>query len=187
MLLPGRSAYFNRLNLEADLDLVSDYHASRFQRLIPGEPKLAAIDLPSRAESNALPTPRILGLALELDIERDWPGYITDRKISAKLEIRLVTLNQGAAEAYLRILLSIQEIRRPQVLVSLVGPSIQAHGFKCRFDGRILRVLLIGIDDSFDICDPALYSRDHQLLGVEFDDAVRRITLLRCLGSPCGW
>jgi hypothetical protein len=162
-------------DLEADLDVVSDDYPACLQGLIPGQPEIASIDLAARAEPDAFPTPGVSGPAFECNIERNWLRYVTDCQIARNLEALLVTLNPGAAELDLGILLDIQEIRRAQVLVALVGAGIETRGFEYRFDGRVLRIFLVAVDRSFDIRDAALHSRDHQMLGGEFDQGVSGI------------
>ena len=145
--------------------------------MVPGQPEIAPIDLAGRAESGALTAPRILGLAFKLDIEREGPRYVTDRQVSRELEALLVPLNSGAPELYLGILVNIQKVRRPEMLVALVCPGIETSGIECGFDGGILRILLIRVNRSLDVCDPALHGRDHQVLGGELDDAVGWVEL----------
>jgi hypothetical protein len=170
-------ADFDRFYLKADPDVVSDHHAARFQGLIPSQAEIAPIDLAARAESGALTTPGILGLAFKLDIEREGPRYVTDRQVSRELEALLVPLNSGALELYLRVLLHIQEVCRPEMLVALVCPGIETSRIECRFNGGILRILFIGVNRPLNVCDPALHGRDHQMLGGELDNGVGWVEL----------
>src|SRR5688500_15130480 len=61
----------DRLNVEMDADLVADEDPAGLQRLVPGEPEVAAVELRVGAEAGSLAAPGIASRALEGDVEGD--------------------------------------------------------------------------------------------------------------------
>jgi len=177
---------FNGFDLDPDLDLVPDSNSSCLQHLIPGQPELPAIDLAGCAEPHSLATPWILRLTLELDVQRDRLGHVTNGQLTLELEFLPISFDAGASEFDLGILLGVQKIARPKVLVPLVGAGIDARRFENCFDRRISGIFFIDVDRAFNVCDPPLDGGDHQMLRGEFDQGMRRVELPFGLGSRCG-
>ena len=72
--------------------------------------RISAIDLPATAKADPLPSPRILLLALELDIQGYRLRDIPNREITRKLEMLLITFYSRAAERDLRVNLGVEKV-----------------------------------------------------------------------------
>src|SRR5690242_19698139 len=77
----------DRLDLDADLDVVADEDPARLQRLVPRQPELAAIDLRRRGEADPLSAPRILPLSLVGRLQRDLAGRAADGEVAGDGEL----------------------------------------------------------------------------------------------------
>src|SRR5687768_8890100 len=73
---------FDQLELDGDLDLVAHEHPAGFERLVPVQPEILAVDLRARAEADALASPGVLPPAAGLNRERDGPGDVADRQVA---------------------------------------------------------------------------------------------------------
>src|SRR5207247_10990503 len=109
---------FRCLHLNRNLDVISDGDATRLQQLIPDQPEISSVDHTGSAESDALATPGILCLTLELHIKSNRPCHITDREGPRELALVPVTLDAHAAELALRVLVNVAAIGSPKVLMA---------------------------------------------------------------------
>src|SRR3954447_26295291 len=58
------------LNRQFDTDRLADEHPASFERDVPGEPEVLAVDLGRRAETDALVAHRGSATAFEVDLQR---------------------------------------------------------------------------------------------------------------------
>src|SRR5512133_2632569 len=72
----------DRLQLDLDVDPIGDEHATRLERLVPGEAEVLAVDRGRGREADALVAPRVLALAAVLGVEDDLPRDVTDGEVA---------------------------------------------------------------------------------------------------------
>src|SRR5439155_19178498 len=77
----GRLLLLDKLQLDGDLDLVTDDKPTVDQH-IHGQPEVLAIDLAFGTVRHAMAHPFVVDLAVALDRERDRPGDALDRQIA---------------------------------------------------------------------------------------------------------
>jgi hypothetical protein len=104
-----------------------------------------------------------------------------DGEIADQLEIVTGVLGRApdapASESNGRVLLDIEEVRRPKMLVALLGPGIERRRIDLSLNGRAIRILLVDHDAARDLREPPLHRRDHQVLGRELHQGVVGIDL----------
>src|SRR5213075_264448 len=100
----------------------------------------AAIDLAARADAHALIAPRILPRAFLGDLERHRLRDVLDREIAGHLPLVAVALGPGRNEPHRGKLLDVEEVRRPQVVVALLLPRVDARGADRDVDLRLTAV-----------------------------------------------
>src|SRR5438067_65615 len=107
----GRLLLPHQLDLDRHLDVVADDPAAGFERLIPVQPEVLAVDLALGLETHALPAPRIARAALEFGVERDLAGRTANRQVPDELELAVdVAVDALALERHRRVLLDVEEV-----------------------------------------------------------------------------
>src|SRR4051794_23089528 len=86
-LIPLLPPFRHRLHLDRDLDVVPDQEAAGLQRLIPGEPEVAPIDLGGCAEADSLAAPGILASSLIDGIQSHLAGRAMNGQIAGDPEL----------------------------------------------------------------------------------------------------
>src|SRR6202022_2214637 len=84
----GRRRGRDGLNTDLELDLVTEDKSTGFQRLVPGQVVVFTVQLGLRLEAQPTTAPRILALAIEAGVERDFPALSVDRQVAAHLAVR---------------------------------------------------------------------------------------------------
>src|ERR1700737_728939 len=88
----------NQLCIDLNLDLVTHEYAAGLEGLVPHKSELATIDLALRAETHALPAPRILARALIRDVECHGARRAANRQVACEGEVLLRPLDLRALE-----------------------------------------------------------------------------------------
>lgn len=105
---------FNRQN-----NLVAYYGTASFERLIPGQPEVLAIDLAGSGETDSLIAPRILSRSQILTVQNDRLRNAADREITDDLDIVPGHTAAFQNELDLRMLIDVKEVARTKVFVTL--------------------------------------------------------------------
>ncbi len=97
---------FDELDLEADRDVFPDQHAAGFERGVPSQAEVLAIDLGRGGKADAQIPPRVFGgLADAFDGEGDGLGDAVQREVAGDLVIALARrLDLGGFEGQGRML-----------------------------------------------------------------------------------
>ena len=69
--MSGRLCRRHRFDVDFDVDSLAHEQTARFERLIPFQPEIGAIDRCLGAKEHALVAPRVLAAAELLDVERN--------------------------------------------------------------------------------------------------------------------
>ena len=75
------------LDLGLDVHPIADHHATGFERLVPREPEVLAIDRRLRGERRAHVPPRVLRLAMLFDAEDDLARDSLDGEIADDIDL----------------------------------------------------------------------------------------------------
>src|SRR4051794_29727276 len=171
----------HRLHLDRDLDLVAHQYSSCLERLIPGEPEVAPVDLGIGAKADPLAAPGVLAGSLIDRVQRDLAGGAPDGQIAADPELvaRLLgrALHPSAPERDRGVVLHVQEVGRAEVLVPLVRPGIDARGLDLGLDPRTIGIPLVDGDGAGYLAEPPLHRGDHHVLGRELDQRMVGVNL----------
>src|SRR5512132_3129163 len=96
LIVPPSGA--DRLDLDADLDVVADEDSASLERLVPGQPEVAPIDLAGRGEADPLAPPWILAPALVARLQRQLARRAADGEVADDGEL-LARLGARAVDA----------------------------------------------------------------------------------------
>src|SRR5262245_57402320 len=106
-----RCRFAYSFSLDLNLHVVPHENAAGFQRLIPEQTKIAAVDLRVRLEARARATPRIFAHAVERRVQRHFLRFAADGQVAENLEAIARLLERAthafAAERDLGVLLCI--------------------------------------------------------------------------------
>src|SRR5688572_1126376 len=105
-----RRLALQQLDLELELYLLCDQYAACFQRLVPGQAPLLAIDLATQAETELRVAPRILARADHFALKRERVLLALDLEQSVHRQARVLLRDARARELNRRVLLGIQEV-----------------------------------------------------------------------------
>src|SRR5690606_26501716 len=75
----------DQLNLNVDLNLITDQNATGFQRLVPGQTPLLAVDLGARFKPGAQVAPGVGDNPGVLHVEDDRLRHATDGQVAVQL------------------------------------------------------------------------------------------------------
>src|SRR4051812_10316646 len=118
------------LHLEMDAQIVAHEDSAGLQRLIPGQPEVATVDLRIGGEAHARVPPRIAAASLVGGVERHLARRAADREVADDPEavalVRPGAFDPAALEGNRRELLHVQEVGRAQVLVALLDAGVDA-------------------------------------------------------------
>src|SRR3990172_5777577 len=131
------------LDIERDFDFLADQDSAGFQRLIPGQAEILAVDSGCRrkTEDGALPE-RVFAFAQKFDIQRGRSGRAANGQIAVHLRLGIAYhLDAGALESDFGIICHIQEIRATQMPITISDAGPDAVRFDRRFDIRVCRVV----------------------------------------------
>src|SRR5439155_7274618 len=110
-----------QLRFDLERDLLADDHATRFQGCVPRHAPVFAVDLRGGAEAGHRDSPGRALDALEVDLQLDRTRLVADREVARDVQARRTgLLHRCASERDGRVLLDLEEIRRPKVVVPLL-------------------------------------------------------------------
>src|SRR4051812_40873362 len=97
------------LDREFDTDLLADENPAGFERDVPGEPEVLAVDLGRRAEADALVAHRGRAATIEIDLQRDGSGRAVHGEIADEFP-RVVAQrpDRGRRERDCRVVLDVE-------------------------------------------------------------------------------
>src|SRR3990167_4885939 len=134
----------NPLDFKLDLHIVPDHEAARVECLIPCNAEVLPVYLSLGGERGALVSHRVLSLAAVLGVELYLLRNAVYRKVADDNEIVPVTLLHFLAlEGYRGIFGDVEEVRRLQVIVSLLLVRIFARRGDGRIHARFADVLVV--------------------------------------------
>src|SRR5690348_13436681 len=108
---PIRALRTEELDVDGDPDVVADEHAAGFERLVPGEAEVAAVDHAREAEAGALAAPRIASPAFGRDVEGDGLGHAVDGDVARQPVAAVAGLHDpGAPERDGRKAFDVEEV-----------------------------------------------------------------------------
>src|SRR5690606_28747292 len=118
-LLLGRLP--DELDVDLDVDVLTDHHSTGFQHLVPGQAEVLAVDPGGRRRAAADVAPGVLDLLVEtLDLQGDLLGHAADRQVTDHLQLALAQdLGLLRLEGQGRVLRHVEKVRAAQMLVAL--------------------------------------------------------------------
>src|SRR2546421_1072521 len=128
-----------QLGFDLERDLLADDHAARFQGCVPRHAPVFAVDLRRGAEARNRGSPRRALDALELDLQLDRARLVADREVACDAQAGRTRLLHGrTTERDRRILLDVEEVRRPKVVVPLLVAREDARRVERNLDAGVL-------------------------------------------------
>ena len=125
------SARFRQLDVDRHLDVVTDDDSARFECDVPVEAVFLAIDLRGRAEASAVVTPGIATATFAARLENRRMSRPANGEITVDLELSVeVARHPIALERELRVSSRVEEIRRAEMVVTLILARIDLS--RCR-------------------------------------------------------
>src|SRR5438477_3754887 len=133
------------LNVELDAGRLSDQQAAGLQRHVPRQPEVLPVDVGRRAEADALVPQRGDAGAVEVDLQADLPGGVAYGQIADELPrgVRLSRHCRGP-EGDRRVALDVEEVRAPEVGVTVGVPRVETGCADLHLDMRVLWLLADG-------------------------------------------
>src|SRR5258708_7816515 len=138
----------NGLHVELDVHALAEHDAAGIERLVPGEAEILSIERRLREKPYSLAAPRVARATTVLDVQRNLAGVTANGEVAND---RIVCfgelLDPLATEVDLRKPLHVEEVRRPQVRISIGYARIDARRLDPYLDLRTCHVCLVDIGD----------------------------------------
>src|SRR4051794_14154630 len=130
------------LDRQFDPYVLADEEPAGFERHIPSEPEVLAIDVGRRAEADALVTHWRGAAAIEVDLQRDWPGRVAHGQVANQLPgVVPQRPHRRRRERDRGVLVDVEEVSALEVSITIVVAAVQAGHTDLHFDVRLLRLL----------------------------------------------
>src|SRR5699024_7059020 len=156
------------LDLEVHADPVTDDETAAFERDVEIDSEVLAAELGPGAEADAGTAPRIGADAVELEIELDRLGDLTNGEITGDEVAVTAGLHRRRAEGHLRVVLDREEVARAQVLVAPLVAGVDRGEVDLGLDRRLQRILG-DVDPSFEGFEQATNSGHGEVTNGEAD------------------
>src|SRR5258708_9087753 len=161
------------LRSDFDLDGVAQAPGTAFQRHVPVQSVVLAVDRGLSIEGDALLAHRILPTSGEFSIQYHLVGDIADRQVPEYARVvAALGLDAGALERDLRVLLDLQEVAGLQVIVAIVHPRIQAGRVEINFDRGVGWIGLVEDERALHTFKTTSDRRNHHVLSYKLDERV---------------
>jgi hypothetical protein len=160
-LVAAPSGLRDSLRRDADLHLVTDEEPSGFERRVPKQPEVLAVDRELGLESDARVPPGVLRGAEIGHRQRHLAGNAANRERAGHVVLVGALLRDARArERNRRVLVHREEVLRPQMLIAIGGRRIDARRTDGERNRRVLGVRRIEIDRAVEVGEPAAHFRD---------------------------
>src|SRR6266700_2084763 len=168
----GSGFFQDRLDVDRDVNVISNDNAASVYRVIPTDAEIVAIDRRRGDKAgarlwslvDAVFPPGRLPLPEVMDIQRCFARNSADGEVAADSEVVTAQdLDLIAAESDLRMICHIQKISAAQMIVSLwlAGPD-SFSVYDC-LDGRVFRIVGIELEIAMNIFEVAAHITDHHV------------------------
>jgi len=148
----------DQLHFDRDLDFIPDQGPASFERLVPSEPKVRAIDLAAGTKPSPLRTPGVSQPALSRDIQYHFARDIADCEVprQSKFTVQGIPLDFPAAEGNGRETRVVEEVGRTEMRIALLLAGVDARDLDRDVDKRCASVRLVYRDRPLYLAEAAL-------------------------------
>ena len=167
----------HELHVQRNGHLFAHQDSARFQRRIPRQPEVLAVDLRGRREADANVAPRILGRwRRTFGLEDDFASHAVNRQLAGEGQVAILhALHPCRAEVQRRELFYIEEVCALQVRVALGISRVDRGCVNRSRHPRIGEIAFVQIQYARDAGELSLYVRNHHVSHLELGDRMNRV------------
>lgn len=169
-LLNSSSIAFGQLNFAQQAHFIADQNAAGFQRCVPVEFPVFAVDFAGESKPGFGIAPGVLADAAEFSFQRDGMRDAFDGQIAAELVVGRIIRRGFEYQSF--VVFCIEKVCAAEVAVALFAACVDRGGFGRELDGCGGEVIAFGFYFHVEAIEMAGDGGDHHVFDLELDFGV---------------